>query len=299
MKNKKNLVIGIIVSISVILSAMIFLGYRHSSSLANKYIIEVQVIVNEFEQTDNRDVKLEAFDKLTNLKQNYTDDKSIFKNIGEYKNLQVKLDDHVNELVKQYKEEYEKVLEKNTLEDLSVLSKEEIETNVAALSQLIDLIKSDEILQEEEIAEFENKSAELVSQYNIKLEEIIEAEKAEAEAKAKAELEAKEKAEAEAKVKEEAAKKESQSRPNTSNKPSTGGSANSGNTSSNNKPSTGGGKTWKNSKPDYGVISPKGCVIMGHWVSQKDESEEEWLDSCDNTWTNEWKYNGNRNDWER
>lgn len=295
MKNKKNLVIGIIVSISVILSVMIFLGYRHSSSLANEYIVEIQTIVDEFEQSDNREVKLEAFDKLIELKRNYTDDKSIFKNIGEYKNLQVKLDDHVNELVKQYKEEYEKVLEMKTLEDLSVLSKEEIETNVAGLTQLVDLIKSDEILKEEEIAEFENKSAELVSKYNIKLEEIIEAEKA--EAKAKAEQEAKEKAEAEAKAKEEAAKKESQSRPNTSNKPSTGGSANSGNTSSNNKPSTDGGKTWKNSKPDYGVISPKGCSIIQRWWNNNCIVTEGWTDSCDNSWSNDWIFIENIRDW--
>lgn len=291
MKNKKNVVIGTIVSISAILSAMIFLGYRHSSSLANEYIVEVQTIVNEFGQADERDVKLEAFDKLTELKQNYMDDKSIFKNIGEYKNLQIVLDENVNELVQQFKEEYEKILEENTLKDLSGLSKEEVEANIAGLTQFIDLIKSDEILQEEEIAEFENKSAELASQYNIKLEEIIEAEKA--EAKAKAEQEAKEKAEADAKAK---AEQQAHANENT-NKPSTGG----GNPS-NNIPSTSGdpsaGKlTWKNSKPAYGVISPKGCVIMGHWVSKKDGLEEEWLDSCDNTWTNDWKFIENIRDW--
>ncbi|QIK58056.1 hypothetical protein G7059_09465 [Erysipelothrix sp. HDW6A] len=292
MKNKKNLVIGIIVSISVILSVMIFLGYRHSSSLANEYIVEIQTIVDEFEQSDNREVKLEAFDKLIELKRNYTDDKSIFKNIGEYKDVLDILDEQVNELVMHFKEEYEKILDKNAIEDVSDLSKEEVETNLSALSQLIDLIKTDEILQEEEIAEFENKSTELVSKYNTKLEEIKEAEKAEAEAKAKAEQEAKEKAEADAK-----AKAEQQALANV-NKPSTGG----GN-ASNNKPSTGGGSTsskptWKNSEPDFGVISPKGCTIMGYWVSKKDPSDEEWLDSCDNTWNRNWDFMGNRNDWE-
>lgn len=296
MKNKKNLVIGIIVSISVILSVMIFLGYRHSSSLANEYIVEVQAIVDAFEQTDERDVKLEAFDKLIELKQNYTDDKSIFKNIGEYKDVLDILDEQVNELVMHFKEEYEKILDKNAIEDVSDLSKEEVETNLSALSQLIDLIKTDEILQEEEIAEFENKSTELVSKYNTKLEEIIEAEKAEAEkaeaeAKAKAEQEAKEKAEADAK-----AKAEQQALANV-NKPSTGG----GN-ASNNKPSTGGGSTsskptWKNSKPDFGVISPKGCPLISKWTGENAIIKEGWLDSCDNSWSNDWLFIENIRDW--
>ena len=287
MRNKRKIICILVVSIALVLILTIFLGYNQSSVIASTYKQELQSLEESFMSLNILEDKFAIIDQIKDKHIAYINDFSFFKNFGEYKKLEAIFSTQIESLTQIIEEDYIALFKDIKITHDDKPNKEDLTKAVDSLNSLLTTLQSDTVLSETSINQLKTDIDQEIDTYKISIKKIEtqeESDRLEEELKLAA---AKAKAESKAK----AEKEKYQSKPNSNtNKPSTEGQTNSGSK-----------LTWKNSKPNHGVISPKGYkIVQFHSYEYYDgitPKFEGWSDAYGYVWGNDWEYIEYLGDW--
>lgn len=232
--SKNKTIISILIIIVLVFISIISYNYyqeKERQEMVDTYIAQIQKAEKEFLTTEKREEKINV---LKLLLKDYEEYKETSDNIEK---IHKEYDITISNIQKQFKDEYEKIIKDNTLEDIeNINDKDKINTLKNNLINLLEIIKSeiDIVSTEGEVKKYEENINVLINSYDNRTKSIEEAEKkAEEErlAKEQAEKERLAKEQAEAKIKQE----ENKQNPNTnsSNQSNNNQNSNNSNSSSN------------------------------------------------------------------
>lgn len=226
-KSKKIIILIIVGVITLIFSSAFGYRYYQQQKLQKKIDTAIAKIENtetDFSKEDTREDKFALLQSISKEYSDYEKSKNMIKEIDEkYRSV-------ISDMKKVFKEEYDKTLVDNTLNDIDkIIDKEQLNNAKIKLNELLQSIQNEKdiVCTENEVKEYETKITDLVKSYENRVTAIEQEEQAKEEAERKsAEEEAKRQNNSSNKNKENASSNKGGSSSGSSNSSSSNGSSN-------------------------------------------------------------------------
>ena len=172
----KKLTISTIVAIILIVLAIFVYNSYQKQELQKKIdgaIAQIEQIEKDFDSKETREDKLTILNSLLKEHSEYEQNKDMIDKVDD------KYHAIIVEIQKSFKDEYEKILNENTLKDVNKISnREQLSNAKTKLNELLQSVQNEKgiVCMENEVKEYEKKITDLAKSYDDRLTAIEKAE---------------------------------------------------------------------------------------------------------------------------